>query len=101
MKAIVTEFTRERNRPDVNIIITHILIDTYTVEYKGSLRGTRSLQPTVVRRRHLFVSLRTAKQKPERRKTNDTIEINEVGKGWRSQLNTEKEGGGVLERHGA
>ena len=94
MKAIVTEFTRERNRPDVNIIITHILIDTYTVEYKGSLRGTRSLQPTVVRRRHLFVSLRTAKQKPERRKTNDTIEINEVGKGWRSQLNTEKEGGG-------
>jgi len=94
VKAIVTEFTRERNRPDVNIIITHILIDTYTVEYKGSLRGTRSLQPTVVRRRHLFVSLRTAKQKPERRKTNDTIEINEVGKGWRSQLNTEKEGGG-------
>jgi hypothetical protein len=47
------------------------------------------------------VSLRTAKQKPERRKTNDTIEINEVGKGWRSQLNTEKEGGGVLERHRA
>ena len=94
MKAIVTEYTKERNRPDVNIIITHILIDTYTVEYKGSLRGTRSLQPTVVRRRHLFVSLRTAKQKPERRKMNDTKYINDIGKGWRSQLNTEKEGGG-------
>ena len=94
MKAIVTEYTKERNRPDVNIIITHILIDTYTVEYKGSLRGTRSLQPTVVLRRHLFVSLRTAKQKPERRKMNDTKYINDIGKGWRSQLNTEKEGGG-------
>ena len=90
----MTEFTRERNRPDVNIIITHILIDTYTVEYKGSLRGTRSLQPTVVRRRHLFVSLRTAKQKPERRKTNDTIDINDIGRvGVANSIQKKKEGG--------
>tara|TARA_R100001443_G_scaffold52541_1_gene64295 strand:- start:151 stop:276 length:126 start_codon:yes stop_codon:yes gene_type:complete len=40
------------------------------------------------------VSLRTAKQKPEREKPNDTIEINEIGKGWRSQLNAGKERGG-------